>query len=219
MVLTTALATALVLGGCAQGTEISAPVAAQLQEDVQAVGNLAAAGDRAGALGVLDSLEAEARQAADAGSITARRLAAIVAAIGVVRTDLQAEPAPATDPSQPTTDPSEPATDDDSDEPADPGQKPEKKPDKKPDKKTPPPAEPASPSPSPSDVEPTTGPVEEPPIDDTPPTDDGTSDDGTSGTSGDGTSDDGTTGTTGTGTGTDTSAATTDTGEGSMTSD
>jgi hypothetical protein len=91
-----ALATALTLSGCAADTTgITADTSDLLQSSVVVAAEQAAAGDTAGALSALDTLQAQLQQGSAAGDISADRAAAIQAAIDAVRTDLQ--PAPATD--------------------------------------------------------------------------------------------------------------------------
>ncbi|MFB2556663.1 hypothetical protein [Herbiconiux liangxiaofengii] len=95
--LSVALCSALVLSGCTTAnTAIESSVAAGLQSSVVTVGQLAASGDRAGALAELDALAAEVEGAAADGSVSDERLTAIRSSIAQVRADLEtASPAPA----------------------------------------------------------------------------------------------------------------------------
>ena len=106
------LAVALGLSGCADNrVEITAGTGALMQSTVVVAANQAAAGDTAGALTTLDSLQAQLRQASATGDISADRATAIQHAIDLVRTDLQPTPVVAPSPEEtPTPDTTEPVT-------------------------------------------------------------------------------------------------------------
>jgi hypothetical protein len=73
-----------------------------MQESVAAVTQAAAAGDPAGAIAALDSLEAQLKEDTASGAISADRSAQIQASIDLVRADLTAAlPEPSPTPSQP----------------------------------------------------------------------------------------------------------------------
>ena len=89
------LAVALGLGGCAANrADITAGTGTLMQSTVVLAANQAAAGDAAGVLTTLDSLQAQLRQGSATGDITADRAAAIQNAIDLVRADLQPAVAP-----------------------------------------------------------------------------------------------------------------------------
>jgi hypothetical protein len=74
-----AAAAALIVGGCASSStsHLNPTVAGQLQNDVQAVRNAAAAGDRKGAAAELDLLRQHLTQYQKAGSLSAADFTAI----------------------------------------------------------------------------------------------------------------------------------------------
>jgi len=91
------------LSGCAP-TEpgLDSVSASRMQESVAAVTQAAAAGDPAGAIAALDSLEAQLKEDTASGAISADRSAQIQASIDLVRADLTAAlPEPSPTPSQP----------------------------------------------------------------------------------------------------------------------
>lgn len=85
------VALALTLAGCAgTATDYSTPVASALQQQVLAATNAAAEGDYESALTRLDELEASVADALARGSISQARGDSILAAIALVRADLEA---------------------------------------------------------------------------------------------------------------------------------
>lgn len=85
VVLTTGL-----LAGCAGGSSYDSETAARLQEQVLVVSTTSAEGDWAGASTALLELEASAATALARGEITQERFDAIMAALALVRADIEA---------------------------------------------------------------------------------------------------------------------------------
>ena len=108
------LAATILLAGCAPSTPaLSAEVSEQLQNDIVALANAAAAGDTAGAQGALAVLETRLAEGLAANTITADRGESIQAAVELVRADLTAmtepevEPTPSETPAPVETTPEE----------------------------------------------------------------------------------------------------------------
>lgn len=84
------LASALCLSGCsASPAEIATSTSILMQSTIVAAARQADAGDAAGALATIDSLQAQLQQASTTGEISAIRAATIQQAIDLVRTDLK----------------------------------------------------------------------------------------------------------------------------------
>ncbi len=95
--LTIVLAAALGLSGCAPTSPgITASTSELMQSTIGVAAEQAAAGDAAGSLATLNSLEAQLNAAIGSGDVSAARAAGIQDAIDLVRADLQ--PAPVTTP-------------------------------------------------------------------------------------------------------------------------
>ncbi|MCS5717595.1 hypothetical protein N1027_05525 [Herbiconiux sp. CPCC 205763] len=119
------LAAVLVLTGCSGATNgLTAEVGKQLQSTVVTAADQAAAGDTAGALTTLDTLQTQLQQATDSGDISAERAATVQASIDLVRADLQPA-APVEYPATPVT--QDPATTEPEPEPTEPEPEKEKK--------------------------------------------------------------------------------------------
>lgn len=87
------------LSGCAApAADIDAGASELMQTTVMATADQAAAGDSAGALATLDTLQTQLQQAIDAGDITAARAVAVQRSIDLVRADLAPEPSVAPTP-------------------------------------------------------------------------------------------------------------------------
>ena len=97
------LAATILLAGCAPSTPaLSSEISEQLQNDVVALANAAAAGDTAGAQGALAVLETRLAEGLAANTITADRGESIQAAVELVRADLAALTTPEVEPTTPT---------------------------------------------------------------------------------------------------------------------
>jgi len=97
------LAATILLAGCAPSTPaLSSEISEQLQNDVVALANAAAAGDTAGAQGALAVLETRLAEGLAANTITADRGESIQAAVELVRADLVALTTPEVEPTTPT---------------------------------------------------------------------------------------------------------------------
>ena len=97
------LAATILLAGCAPSTPaLSAEISEQLQNDVVALANAAAAGDTAGAQGALAVLETRLAEGLAANTITADRGESIQAAVELVRADLVALTTPEVEPTTAT---------------------------------------------------------------------------------------------------------------------
>ncbi len=91
------------LAGCAPSTPaLSSEISEQLQNDVVALANAAAAGDTAGAQSALAVLETRLAEGLAANTITADRGESIQAAVELVRADLVALTTPDVEPTTPT---------------------------------------------------------------------------------------------------------------------
>ncbi|MGD8166947.1 hypothetical protein ACEXOS_006955 [Herbiconiux sp. P16] len=108
------MALAIGLSGCAAGAspDITSGAGELMQSTVVAAADQAAAGDSAGALATLDSLQEQLDTASAEGDVSTSRAAAIQAAVDLVRSDLQ--PAPAVEPAPEATPATVPTTTDDS---------------------------------------------------------------------------------------------------------
>ena len=96
------LAATILLAGCAPSTPaLSTEISEQLQNDVVALANAAAAGDTAGAQGALAELETRLAEGLAANTITADRGESIQAAVELVRADLVALTTPDVEPTTP----------------------------------------------------------------------------------------------------------------------
>lgn len=84
------LAATLLVGGCASEDDYPLPIATELQSRVLAVTEAAAASDLGAALDRLSELEIDVRDALARGLITQERHDSIMAAIELVRRDLEA---------------------------------------------------------------------------------------------------------------------------------
>ena len=85
------LAVTLMLAGCAgQTSDYDSKAADRLQSEVLEVSQLAAAADYSAAMLGLAELEAELKDALARGAITAERYESVMAALTLVRADLQA---------------------------------------------------------------------------------------------------------------------------------
>ena len=90
VLLALSLSAALALGGCAADEpDIAASTSSLLQSTIATAAEQAAAGDSAGALATLDSLQQQVQQASADGDVTAERSATIQQSIDLVRADLQ----------------------------------------------------------------------------------------------------------------------------------
>jgi hypothetical protein len=90
------LATALGAGGCAAAApDITVGTSELMQSTIVAAADRAAAGDSAGALSTLDSLQTQLDTAIGSGEVSAARAARIQDSLDLVRADLQPAPAPA----------------------------------------------------------------------------------------------------------------------------
>jgi hypothetical protein len=90
-IVTVAVALALsaaMLTGCASNPDVSAETGKTLQESVQQVASLAAAGDPTAALAELDALQGELESAVDDGAVSTQRSTSIQTSIDLVRADL-----------------------------------------------------------------------------------------------------------------------------------
>lgn len=99
---------AATLAGCAQSpSDFDSSVAASLQAATEKVRTEAAGGRYANALQELQSIESEANDAATQGKLSAARKQDVLAALALVRADLQAlmgsRSTPSTSPSAPST--------------------------------------------------------------------------------------------------------------------
>jgi hypothetical protein len=90
------------LAGCSPAPELDNAVASQLQTRVASAKERAAAQDFPSALAELQQLNQDVAAAADQGKVSQQRKARIEAAIGAIRSDLEAALAPA--PTPPATD-------------------------------------------------------------------------------------------------------------------
>lgn len=93
------------LTSCAGQPDLDDAVAAQLQTRVAAAKERAAQQDFPAALSELGQLSQEVATAAEQGRMTQQRRSRIEAAIGTIRTDLEASLAPAPSPAAPATAP------------------------------------------------------------------------------------------------------------------